>query len=63
LLRYIWLLKFLIYFRDGSGLSPRVGLGPKPYFFIYIVKPEPEPKLSPTYIVTFSSQKKPEPES
>ncbi len=48
-------------YNKNQILSPRVGLGPKPDFFIYIVKPEPE--LSPTYLVTFSSPKKPEPES
>jgi hypothetical protein len=48
-------------YNKNQILSPRVGLGPKPNFFIYIVKPEPE--LSPTYLVTFSSPKKPEPKS
>ncbi len=55
---------------SGSGFlinktqspSPRVGLGPKDNFFIYVVKPEPKPELSPTYLVNFSSPKKPEPE-
>jgi hypothetical protein len=42
-----------------QSLSPRVGLGPKPDFFKYVVKPKPEPKLSPTYLVNFSSLKKP----
>ena len=52
-----------VWHRGGSGLSPspRVRLGPKPNFFIYVVKPEPEPKLSPTYLVNFSSPKKSEP--
>ncbi len=53
---------------SGSGflihktlsLSLRVGLGPKPDFFIYVVKPKPE--LSLTYLVNFSSPKKPKPE-
>jgi hypothetical protein len=53
--------------RSGSGfllhktqsLSPRVRLGPKPNIVIYVVKPEPEE--SPTYLVIFSSLKKPEP--
>ncbi len=40
-------------YNKNQILSPKVGLGPKPDFFIYIVKPEPE--LSPTYLVTFSS--------
>jgi hypothetical protein len=56
------------FIRGGSGFllnktqspSTRVGLGPKPNFFIYVVKPEPE--LSPTYLVNFSSPKKPKPE-
>jgi hypothetical protein len=48
-------------YNKNQILSPRVRLRPKPDFFIYIVKPEPE--LSPTYLVTFSSPKKPEPES
>jgi hypothetical protein len=47
--------------RGGSGLSPspKVGLGPfirqgpKPNFFIYLVKPASD--LSPTYFVNFSS--------
>jgi hypothetical protein len=37
--------------------SPRVELGPKPNFFIYVVKPKP--KLSPPYLVKFSSPKWP----
>jgi hypothetical protein len=45
--------------RSGLGLSPKVGLGPKPNFFTYIVKPEPD--ISLTYLVNFSSPKKPEP--
>jgi hypothetical protein len=50
--------------RGGSGLSPktqspRVGLGSKPNFFTYIVKPEPN--KSPCYLVNFSGPKKPEP--
>jgi hypothetical protein len=49
--------------KKNQILSLRAGLGPKPDFFIHIVKPEPEPELSPTYLVTFSSPKKPKPES
>jgi hypothetical protein len=47
--------------RSGLGFllhktqSLRVRLGPKPNFFIYIVKPES--KVSPTYFVNFSSPK------
>jgi hypothetical protein len=40
--------------------SPRVRLGPEPDFFIYVVRPEPKPDESPTYLVIFSSLKKPE---
>jgi hypothetical protein len=40
--------------------SLRVGLEPKPDFFIYVVKPEPE--LSQTLVVNFSSPKNPEPD-
>jgi hypothetical protein len=43
-------------------MSPRVGLRPKPNFFTYVVMPKPEPHKSPTFIVNFSSLKKPEPE-
>jgi hypothetical protein len=35
------------------------GLGPEPEFFIYVLKPEPKPNLSPTYLVNFSSSKNP----
>ncbi len=52
---------FLIDNTQSTSPSPRVGLGPKPDFFIYVVKPEPEPELSLTYLVNFSSLKKPEP--
>jgi hypothetical protein len=48
-------------YNKNQILSPRVELRPKPDFFIYIVKPEPEPKpeFSPTYLVTFTSPKSP----
>jgi hypothetical protein len=39
--------------------SPRFGLGPKPDFFTYVVKPEPN--KSTTYLVNFSSPKEPKP--
>jgi hypothetical protein len=52
-------LGFLPY--KTKSLSPRVRLRAKPDFFIYVVKPEAEPKLSPTYLVKFSSPNKPEP--
>jgi hypothetical protein len=35
-----------------------VGLGLKPDFFIYLIKPKPEPDSSPFYLVNFSSPKK-----
>jgi hypothetical protein len=37
------------------------GLGLKQDFFIYLVKPDPEHDFSLTYVVNFSSPKKPEP--
>jgi hypothetical protein len=52
-------LGFLLY--KTQNPSPRVGLGPKPNFFIYVVKPEPKPKVSLTYLVNFLSPKKPKP--
>jgi hypothetical protein len=60
----LWLVGVLM----GSGFllnkttSTRVGLGPKPDFFIYIVKHEPVPNLSPTtYLVNFQARKSPSP--
>ncbi len=47
------------YYIKNQNPSPRVGLGPNPDLFIYIVKTEP--KLSLTFLVNFSSPKKPEP--
>jgi hypothetical protein len=44
----------------NKTLNPTLGLGPKPNFFINVVPHEP--KLSPTYLINFSSPKKPEPE-
>jgi len=44
-------------YNKNQILSPRGGLGPKPNFFIYKEKSEPERKLSQTYSVTFSSPK------
>jgi hypothetical protein len=35
-----------------------VGLKLNPNFFLYLVKPKPEPDLSPIYLVNFSSQTK-----
>jgi hypothetical protein len=52
-------LGFLI--NKNQSPSPRVRLMPKPNFLIYVVKPEPEPEISPTYLVNFSSLKKSEP--
>jgi hypothetical protein len=48
------------FLHETQSPSTRVGLGPKPDFFIYVVKPEPE--VSPTYLVNFLSPKKPEAE-
>jgi hypothetical protein len=60
----IWWTFLSLHYIGGLGLSlsPKFRLGPKPDFFIYVVKPKPEPELSLTYLVNFSSPKKPEPE-
>jgi hypothetical protein len=39
-----------------------VGLGLKPSYFIYLVKPKSESELNPTYLLMISSQQKPKPD-